>query len=217
LTAAEKDPQTLIAEGMLEPLKDFPHQGRTILASRLGYRITAAFVHQYFGRLFDNPDKVFDSRILQPEEQDLDGFADGVDSIVEAQRRVAQAYFTDGSYEAAVPPLKILLSVMAHGNFEQRTIDDPQLRREFDRQRILASSWYRQRLETKRAADQRLWQRHVDYLSGYCQRTSHADVTARLKLDQRLQEARERLAFCQTEAYFERIEGTLGVDPALLD
>lgn len=216
LTPAEKEPKALIEEGLLERLRDFEYQGRTILASRLGYRITAAFVHQYFGRLFDNPDKVFDSRILCPEEQDLDGFADGVDSIVEAQQRVARAYFTDGSYESAVPPLKILLSVMAHGHFEKRSIDDPELRREFERDRILASVWYRERLEAKRTADQTLWQRHIKYLQNYCAKTSHVDVAARLKLKLRLQEAQERLSFCNSDAYLKRIEGTLGVDPKLV-
>ncbi len=216
LTPAEKDPKALIAEGMLEKLKDFEFQGRTVLASRLGYRITAAFVHQYFGRLFDNPDKVFDNRILRPEEQDREGFADGVDSIVEAQQRVAKAYFTDGSYEMAVPPLKILLSVMAEGNYQGKSIESPELRNEFDRELILASDWYRARLEAKRSADKALWQRHIKYLQNYVTRDSHSDVIARLQLEQRLKEARERLTFCNSEAYLQRIQGTLGVDPNLV-
>lgn len=215
LTPAEKNPRTLIEEGMLEKVKDFPYQGRTILASRLGYRITDAFVHQYFGRLFDNPDKVFDSRILCPEEQDLQGYAEGIDAIVEAQKRVASAYFQDGSYEAAVPPLKILLSVMAHGHFDNQSIDALELRQEFERERILASAWYRERLETKRRSDQRLWQRHIKYLENYRAKQSHADVIARLKLEQRLKECRQRLEFCNSDAYLQRIQGTLGVDPAL--
>src|SRR5690606_33096977 len=36
----ERDPQYLIREGYLEPLKDFRYNGELILASRLGYRIT---------------------------------------------------------------------------------------------------------------------------------------------------------------------------------
>lgn len=216
LTPAEKAPRTLIDEGMLEKLNDFQYAGRTVLASRLGYRITAAFVHQYFGRLFDNPDKVFDSRILCPEQQDPDGFADGVDSIVEAQRRVARAYFTDGSYEAAIPPLKILLSIMAHGHYENRSIEEPDLRREFERERVLASDWYHARLEAKRTADQTLWQRHIKNLQNYCAKASHVEVAARLKLELRLQEARERLSFCNSDAYLKRIQGTLGVDPKLV-
>ena len=52
--------------------------------SRLGYRITARFVRPFFGRVFDNPDKVFDESILRPETQDLEAFVDGVKNIIEA-------------------------------------------------------------------------------------------------------------------------------------
>ena len=43
-------------------------------------------------------------------------FAAGVEAIVEAQRRVALNYFEDGSVDAACPPLKALLHIMAHGS-----------------------------------------------------------------------------------------------------
>ncbi len=67
LTPKERDPRSLIASGHLERLSDFEHGGEKILASRLGYRITHKFVSAYFGRLFDNPAKVFDEAILKPE------------------------------------------------------------------------------------------------------------------------------------------------------
>lgn len=216
LTPSEREPHFLISEGMLEKVQDRTFQGRTLLASRLGYRITQAFVHRFFGRLFDNPDKVFDLRILQPEIQDMEGFADGVDSIVQAQQRVANSYFIDGSYQLAVPPLKILLSVMAHGHFENRSINDAELRAQFDRERVLASDWYASRLEAKREADTRLWRRHVKYLSNYCARSTHADVVARLGLNERMLLARQRIAYCGSEEYLARIHGTLGVDPGLI-
>ncbi|MFO1064708.1 MAG: hypothetical protein U0892_12665 [Pirellulales bacterium] len=115
LDPTEKDPKYLISEGMLEKVEDFDWNGRKVLGSRLGYRITSAFVHHFFGRMFDNPDKVFESRILRPELQDPEGFADGIDHIVERHHRVAKHYFDDDSYQFAIPPLKIVLSVMAHG------------------------------------------------------------------------------------------------------
>ena len=61
--ARERDPAFLIREGHLEPLEDFDHEGQPILASRLGYRITAKFVRTFFGRVFDNPARVFDEAI----------------------------------------------------------------------------------------------------------------------------------------------------------
>ena len=112
----ERDPKRLIEAGHLEKLEDFEFDGKKVLASRLGYRITAKFVHTFFGRVFDNPTAVFTEEILKPETQDPAVFADGVDNIVEAQQRVAQAYFADGTVEDACPPLKALLHIMAYGH-----------------------------------------------------------------------------------------------------
>jgi phosphoenolpyruvate carboxykinase (diphosphate) len=85
----ERDPQFLIANGYLVPVCDFCLDGRTVLASRLGYRITSLFVDRFLRRIFETPDAVFTEEMLRPERQDLIMFAEGVDSIVEAQTRVA--------------------------------------------------------------------------------------------------------------------------------
>ena len=94
--------------------------GRTVLASRLGYRITSLFVDRFLGRIFETPGAVFTEEMLRPEKQDLGLFAAGVDAIVEAQRRVATNYFEDGSVEAACPPLKALLHIMAAAPMRER-------------------------------------------------------------------------------------------------
>ncbi len=215
LTPAEKDPQFLIREGMLEKIEDYEFEGRTILASRLGYRITTRFVRRFFGRMFDNPDKVFDSQILCPETQDAEGFADGVDHIVEAQQRVARQYFEDGSYELACPPLQAVLAVMAEGHWEGQQLSSPAVRKMFTREAMLASDWYHQRLDAKRRADIRLWQRHEKYLKRFCSKPTHQDVARRMDLQARIKQAQERLEFFKTEEYLQRIQGTLGTDPAL--
>ncbi len=217
LTPEERDPGFLIAGGMLQPLEDYEYGGRTILASRLGYRITSRFIRRFFGRLFDNPDKVFDERILCPESQDPEAFADGIDHIVEAQQRVALQYFEDNSYQYACPPLQAVLSVMAHGHWNGKSIRDPEVRALFGRDAMLGSDWYRQRLKAKRSADIQLWQRHLKYLTQYSSRTTHADVVARMNLPQRIQQAHDRLAFFSTDDYLSRIHGTLGTDPALVE
>ena len=216
LSAAEKDPQFLIREGMLEQLTDFSHGGQEVLASRLGYRITARFVRRFFGRMFDNPDKVFDDRILCPETQDMEGYVDGIAHIVEAQQRVAKHYFEDGSYEVAVPPLQAILSIMVEGNWQGKTLASPEVRELFSKDGMLASDWYRARLMAKRHADIRLWQRHKKYLTNYSKQSTHADVVNRMDLKARILQANERLEFFKTDEYLERIAGTLGTDPALV-
>ena len=45
----ERDPEFLIANGYLEKVSDFCLDGRTVLASRLGYRITPLFVDRFLG------------------------------------------------------------------------------------------------------------------------------------------------------------------------
>ena len=212
----EREPAALIRQGSLERLEDFSYQGRTVLASRLGYRITSHFIHTYFGRVFDNPLAVFDEAMLKPETQDLAAFVDGIDNIVEAQRRVALQFFEDGSVEDACPPLKAILHIMAHGSWEGCNAQDPKVRCLFTREYLLSSAWYRERLEEKQARDVALWRRHILYLRTFLSKASHAEPIKRLNVKQRLTDAENTLAEVSGPAHLERLWGTLGADPALM-
>ncbi len=194
----ERDPEFLKANGYLEQVSDFDLDGRTVLASRLGYRITELFVDHFLGRIFETPDAVFPEPMLRPEKQDLAQFAAGVDAIVETQTRVALQYFEDGSVDAACPPLKALLHIMAHGSYEGLGVDAPEIRGLFTREALLASDWYRERLAVKQARDIALWTRHVEALEA-----------ARLNTE----EARLQLARVSAPAYLHELEGTIGADP----
>ena len=55
--------------------------------------------------------------------------------------------------DAACPPLKALLHIMAHGSYEGIGIDDPRFRKLFDRETVLASDWYEERLRMKQQRD----------------------------------------------------------------
>ena len=211
----ERDPQFLIRERMLEPVRDFTHQGEHIPASRLGYRITERFIHRFFGRIFDNPDKIFDKSILQPETQDLNSFADGVKYIVEAQQRSAQQYFDDGSIEFVCPPLKALLTIMACGHWEGKTERDPEVRQLFTKESLLASAWYRERLVTKQRRDLALWERHRDYLDGYLKCRPNAEETVRDAIAHRRQIVAAEIQRIGRPEYVDDLVGTLGAEPRL--
>ena len=211
----ERDPKYLIEERLLEPIADFTHKGEAIPASRLGFRITDRFIRRFFGRIFDNPDKVFDKSILQPETQDLDSFADGIKYIVEAQQRSAQQYFEDGSIEKACPPLKVLLTIMAHGHYEGKTERDPEIRALFTRESLLASSWYRERLLTKQRRDITLWDRHQGYLAAYLQERPNSDQAERELIVKRQQLVEKELARISRPEYLDELVGTLGAEPNL--
>nr|MDA3861964.1 hypothetical protein [Melioribacteraceae bacterium] len=80
LTVNERDPEFLIKNDFLEKLEDFDYKGQSIMATRLGYRVTKKFIKTYFGRVFENPNAVFSDEILKPELQYLDSFADGINN-----------------------------------------------------------------------------------------------------------------------------------------
>ena len=216
MSARERDPASLIAGGQLEPLRDFEHGGHAVLASRLGYRITAKFVRTFFGRVFDHPSRVFDEAFLRPETQDLDAFVDGVRNVTEAQQRVARGYFDDGSIDDACPPLRALLSVMADGSFEGKDAHHPDVRRLFTRESLLGSEWYRQRLVAQQRGDRRLWRRHLSYLDQYLSGESPLARGFRAELLRRRDHAAAELERVGSPAYLETLVGTLGLDPCLV-
>jgi len=213
LSPEERTPEFLLKEKLLEKLEDFEHDGKTIMASRLGYRITSRFIRRFVGRIFDNPRKVFDEPVLKPETQDPAAFADGVLYITEAHERVAKLYFEDGSVEQACPPLKALLHIMAHGQYEGRGINDPEIRSLFTQESLLASEWYRKRLETKQQRDIALWQRHVAALESFASSAGANGAVKRLDVKARLDAARNELAHVSSPEYLTELNGMLGADP----
>jgi phosphoenolpyruvate carboxykinase (diphosphate) len=208
----ERDPKFLIENGLLERVEDFELAGRTVLASRLGYRITSLFVERYLGRIFETPDAVLTEEILRPEQQSLEMFASGVDAIVDAQRSVALNYFEDGSVAAACPPLKALLHIMAHGEYEGMNLSTPAFRALFERDALLESEWYRERLRVKQQRDVELWNRHVRALETF-RRTAASATNQEFNVEDRLQSARAELARVSSLAYLAELRGTIGADP----
>jgi hypothetical protein len=208
----EREPKFLIEHRYLEPLQDFEHGGCKVLASRLGYRITALFVDHFLGRIFETPDTVLPDEFLRPEEQDKEMFVAGVNSIVDAQTRVARNYFDDGSVEAACPPLRALLHVMVHGAYEGKTIEDPELRALFTREALLASDWYGNRLAVKQSRDVALWKRHLIALEKAQSELPESSL-AELGLADRRKEAEAQLQRVSADSYLKELVGTIGADP----
>jgi hypothetical protein len=212
----EREPAYLIKNGFLEKIEDFEHEGKTIEASRLGYRITAKFVATFFGRMFTAPDSVFTEEMLRPEMQSMDDFTDGIDNITSTQRRVALNYFEDGSIDAACPPLKALLHIMAHGHYEEKGLTDPSIRALFTREALLESDWYAARLDAKAKVDESLWKRHIAYLADFLEKPNYQSELDRLKVSERLEKSKAQLAKIQNPAYRKSLIGTIGADPELV-
>ena len=214
MTPAEREPAFLIEHGYVERCADFEHDGKTVLAGRLGYRITAKFVRVFFGRVFNHPHVVFTPAMLRPEEQDLAIFVDGMDNICATHVRVAESYFNDGSIALACPPLKALLEIMAKGQTaDGLTLSAPAVRDLFTREALITSDWYRARLTAKQDQQKVTWAHHVKSLELRLDQPAFADVAERLDLRGRLARAREALAEAEATPYVDALTGTLGVQP----
>ncbi|QDS90718.1 hypothetical protein EC9_49340 [Rosistilla ulvae] len=210
----ERDPQRMIEQSLLEPIADYvDSKGEYVPASRLGYRITQRFVVKYFGRVFDNPGKVFSDEILQPELQDPEAFAEGVRHIADAQQKVAQRYFDDGTWQLASPPIQAILSIMATGEWYGHDANSPVVREMFTKEYLLASDWYQARLQTKQTRDVALWKRHIEYIAS--QRDTLASFRSDIDLDARLAYAQQQLEIASSPQYLKDLVGTLGADPML--
>jgi len=210
----EKTAAYMIKHDLMDKLDDFKDDnGQTVLQSRLGYRINAHFVSQFLGKIFDNPNTVFTEEILAPETQDKAVYIDGINNIVETQQRVAQQYINDGSIEDACPPLKALLYIMAEGSYQGLSADSPEFRQQFERKALLASDWYQERLEIKQQRDLVLWQKHIDNLQNFLNLEGHQDVNENMKIQERLDHAKEKLVRVGQGDYLQSLVGTLGADP----
>jgi hypothetical protein len=213
MSPEERNPQFLIANHYLDKCGDFEHGGKKILAGRLGYRVNARFVRAFFGRVFNHPHAVFTEDMLRPELQDMEIFADGMDNIVTTQKRVAKMYFDDGSIAQACPPLKALLHIMLHDEWEGKKLGDAEFRKLFTRESLLAADWYAARLKAKQAVDIRLWRRHVEYLNHFFRKPTHEDVAGQLNIADRLTHARKMLEEVESPAHLENLFQTLGAEP----
>ena len=209
---SERDPEKMINEGLLEPcceIKGF------VGTERLGYRITQKFVARYFGRVFADPASIFTEEMLRPELQDKESFADGLSNIIETQRKVAQLYFEDESFNYACPPLKALLKIMADPE-EEKNLRSLEVRSLFDTERLINSDWYRKRIEAKCTVDQRLWEKHYSALKKFNADSVYTDEQEKLNIPGKIIFVEENIAATKDSSYLDSLTGTIGVDPTVI-
>ncbi len=209
----ERDPKRLITEGSLEKIEDIEWKGKKVLASRLGYRITETFLFHYLGRIFDEPHAVFNEEMLKPELQDMDAFAEGIDYIIESQKKVAEIYFEDGSINAAIPPIRALIYIMANGKYEGKKLDDPAIRKLFTKEYIINSKWYKERLIRKQKRDIAHSNKIIGYLEAFMLVKENQQLSETLKISKRLSKCKKDLKRVSSENYIDLLEGTIGLDP----
>jgi hypothetical protein len=213
LMPEDRDPKNLIKNDCLEKLEDFEHEGKRVLASRLGFRITENFAFRCMNRLFDEPLAVFNERMLKPETQGIEDYVDGINNIVEAHQKVALSYFEDASVEAAIPPLKVLFHIMAYGEYEGKEINHPELRKMFDRDTVIKSDWYNDRLKLKQTNDITFYTQQIEYLKKFLSNPDNAGLVIEMDIQSRIKKATDLLAEVSSDAYLKGLVGTIGLDP----
>jgi hypothetical protein len=105
---------------------------------------------------------------------------------------------------------------MAYGDHDGLTIGDPDFRRKWTFETLTTSDWYRLRLEAKARGDQRRWQQQLDYLRGYIDQLSSRESAERAELEERVQWIEQLLDDVRSPEYLDRLQGTLGADPAVV-
>ncbi len=213
LEPGDRDAKELIKNKCLEKLEDFEYNGKKILASRLGYRITKNFAFRCMNRLFDEPLAVFNERMLKPELQGMEEYVDGINNIVEAQQKVALRYFEEGSVESAIPPLKILLHIMAYGNYEEKDLSHPDLRQQFKREYVIETDWYKNRLLLKQQKDIAFLRNQLAYLKNFKDQPINDELSVEMDIVSRIETVKNRLQYIRSLQYLQDLTGTIGADP----
>ncbi|MBU0934471.1 MAG: hypothetical protein KKC64_02530, partial [Spirochaetes bacterium] len=209
----ERSARYMIENGYLEKISDFEYEGKTIPAARLGYRITPLFASHMLGRLFDAPSAVFPEEVLKPELQSMENYVDGILNIAEAQEKAAHQYLEDGSIEAAIPPLKAILHIMAEGHYKGKQLDDPSVRHLFDLDYVLGSTWYISRLTAYAISEKQRLEHGKVHMEKFLATASSYSEKELQPVRRNLQAVEELLSEVNRPDYAETLIGTIGKDP----
>jgi hypothetical protein len=129
---------------------------------------------------------------------------------------VALNYFEDGGVDAAIPPIKVLLHIMAYGNYEGKDLKHPDIRAMFTREATLESDWYQARLDAKARVDLQLWDRHVAYLESFLEKPNYQSELRRLRISQHLEKALVTREYVRSPECRQSLIGMIGADPELV-
>nr|MDA3853490.1 hypothetical protein [Bacteroidales bacterium] len=162
--------------------------------------------------IFSRPDAVFNEEMLRPEQQDMAAFAASIDNLSITERRVAEGFKNDGTYEALCPPLKALVDIMIDGKHKGLDRNHPDIRAMFDRETVLKSEWYQERLVEKQKRDIAYWTDNVAYLKANKNSDRTEAIKGQFDLDVKIAEAEAHLKRVSAAAYIKDLKGTIGAD-----
>ena len=116
--------------------------------------------------------------------------------------------FSDPKFDRTNPPGSLTMFLHDRSHREYATT--------FTREAMLASDWYRARLEAQRDIDAYNWERHARYLEKFLQRPNYADVAEQLKVREKLDRVVAHGRAVREPGYAEKLAGRLGAEPAVV-
>ena len=102
---------------------------------------------------------------------------------------------------------------MAYGSYEGKEISDPELRKHFDREAIITSNWYAERLKLKQQKDIRFYEGQISYLENFISNATNELIVTEMDIVNRLKKVKAAYAEVTSDTYVESLIGTIGADP----
>lgn len=103
--------------------------------------------------------------------------------------------------------------MMAYGNYEGKEMSDPELRSYFERDYVINSDWYKERLKLKQQKDINFYTNQISYLERFISNDQNKSLVAEMDLNGRLQNVKNMLATASSPEYINSLVGTIGADP----
>lgn len=101
---------------------------------------------------------------------------------------------------------------MAYGNYNGKDLSDPELRKEFDRDYVLQTDWYKGRLKLKQKRDVAFLKNQIQYLENFKENPINWRLVEKMDINHRIEKAKMRLSYVESEKYINDITGTIGAD-----
>ena len=92
-------------------------------------------------------------------------------------------------------------------------MDNPLIRAQFERNNVISSEWYRERLRCKQKADSMRLKKSILTLENFLSDRSREAIAQKLDLVKALERTKTESLYVESAAYLQSLTGTIGADP----
>ena len=102
---------------------------------------------------------------------------------------------------------------MAYGNYEGKEMSHPELRKYFEREYVINSDWYKDRLELKQTKDVNFYTQQINYLEDFIGNPDNLSLVTEMNIINKLKNVKKLAKQASSDKYIESLIGTIGADP----